>query len=69
MNVLLALGGLLPAAGVTAGLAFTPGLGLAWWFLLTGAVYGLFPLPAVLAFAVGLALFVRFLSLGRQPVE
>lgn len=69
LNVMLALGGLLPAATAVAGLALTPGLGLAWWFLLTGAAYGLYPLPAVAAAAVGLALFVRFLSLGWRPED
>jgi hypothetical protein len=64
LNVMLAVGGLLPGLAVVAGLALTPGLGLAWWFLLAGAAYGLYPLPAVAASAVSLALFVRFVGLG-----
>lgn len=67
LNVWLALGGLLPLAAVVAGLALTPGLGLAWWFLTLGAVYGLYPWPAVAVFAVSAGLCLRFIRLGTQP--
>ena len=64
LNVFLALGGLLPFMAVVAGLALTPGLGLAWWFLTAGALYGLWPLPASLAFVLSAGLFIRFVRLG-----
>lgn len=66
INVMLALGGLLPFVGVCVGLALTPGLGFWWWFLTVGAVYGLYPWLAVAAFVVSAALLVRFLVLGLR---
>lgn len=64
LNGMLALGGLLPVAGLAVGLAFTPGLGLWWWFMMAGAAYGVYPLPAVLIVLLVLALWLRFTWLG-----
>jgi len=66
LNVLLAVGGLLPLLGVCASLAFIPALGVWSWFLLTGAMYGLFPFPVILLFAFTLALGLRFMWLGLR---
>ena len=64
LNVMLALGGILPLVGVFIALGTTPGLGLFWWFLTLAATYGLIPLPVTTAFIVGVALFARFLRYG-----
>lgn len=66
LNVMLALGGVLPLVGVFIAVGTTPGLGLFWWFLLLAATYGLIPLPVTLAFTVGVALFARFLRYGLR---
>lgn len=66
LNVLLALGGLLPFLGVCVALSFMSQLGVWSWFLLTGAMYGLFPFPIILLFAFSLALSLRFLWLGLR---
>jgi hypothetical protein len=64
INTGLALAGLLP---FVVSLRFVSGsweFGPWWWFLTLGAAYGLIPLPAVVGFVVGAALFVRFTRHG-----
>ncbi len=69
LNGLLAVGGLLGLLAVFIGVALTPGLGLWWWFLTAGAMYGLIPAPVVLVWAVFIALWVRFLRLGTRSLD
>jgi hypothetical protein len=66
LNILLAVGGVLPLMGICLALAFMPAIGVWSWFLFTGALYGLFPFPVVLLLAVSLALCVRFGWLGLR---
>lgn len=66
LNTLLAVGGLLPFFGLCIGLSLMPQLGVWSWFLFTGAMYGLFPFPVILLFALSLALALRFTWLGLR---
>lgn len=66
LNLALALGGFLPAFGLALGLALTPAVTVWSWFLLLGAIYGLFPLPVTLAVVIFIACGVRFLRHGLR---
>ncbi|MDW8327509.1 MAG: M28 family peptidase [Anaerolineales bacterium] len=67
LNVALALGGFLPMLGVAVALSLTPAFRVWSWFLLMGAIYGLFPLPVTLAVIAFIACGVRFLRHGLRP--
>lgn len=66
LNVMLALGGLLPFIAAWVALAGEVGP-FWWWYLLMGAAYGVYSLPMVLVFVLSVALFARFLRLGTRP--
>jgi hypothetical protein len=69
LNVALALGGFLPLFGLAVGLSLTPAYIVWSWFLLLGAIYGLFPLPVTLAVVIFVALGIRFLRHGLRQAE
>ncbi|MGQ0601355.1 MAG: hypothetical protein ACT4QE_06615 [Anaerolineales bacterium] len=66
LNIMLALGGVLPFIAACVALAGEVGP-FWWWYLLMGAAYGVYSLPMMLAFVLGAALFARFLRRGTRP--